>query len=86
MNYGVKNVNSISNLCRQEFTDYKLIQLEPKYFHDRNLRIDDQIFILGSGINQAGIHPTNFVPAESTSDAHQILDDFITKGEVIHES
>ena len=85
-NYGVENILSISELCRQEFDNYKLIQLDPNDFHDRNLRVDNQIFTLGSGTDQAGKYPTNFGPTESTPSAHQILDDLIAKGKIIHES
>jgi len=85
-NYGIENILSISELCRQEFDNYKLIQLDPNDFHDRNLRVDNQIFTLGPGTDQAGKYPTNFGPTESTPSAHKILDDLIAKGKIIHES
>lgn len=83
---GVDNVFSVSNLCHQEFSDYKLIQLDSKDFHDRNLRIDDKIFTLGPGTDIAGKFPTNFGPAESTPNAHKVFDDLIKKGIIIHSS
>ena len=84
--FGVDRINRVSDLCRQEFNDYKLIQLEQTDFHDRNLRIDEQIFTLGPGTNKAGTMPTNFGPADSSPQAIKILDDLIAKGKVIHES
>ena len=84
--FGVDRINRVSDLCRQEFNDYKLIQLEQTDFHDRNLRIDEQIFTLGPGTTKAGTFPTNFGPADSSPQAIKILDDLIAKGEVIHES
>ena len=52
--YGFKGVEDISNLVRQEYLDYRLIEVDPKLMHDRNLRIDDKIFTLGPGIDRAG--------------------------------
>ena len=52
--------------------------------HDRNLRIDERIFHLGTGASGAGQPPTNFCLADSTAAAHGILDQLITVGSVIH--
>ncbi len=84
--FGVDRINRVSDLCRQEFNDYKLIQLEQTDFHDRNLRIDEQIFTIGPGTAKAGTMPTNFGPADSSPQAIKILDDLIAIGKVIHES
>jgi len=84
--FGVDKINRVSDLCCQEFNDYKLIQLDRTDFHDRNLRVDEQVFILGPGTTKAGTVPTNFGPADSSPQAIKILDDLIAKGEVIHES
>jgi hypothetical protein len=84
--FGVNEIIDVSDLCRREFDDYKLIQLDPTDFHDRNLRIDEQIFTLGPGTTKAGTMPTNFGPADSSPQAIKILDDLIAKGKVIHES
>jgi hypothetical protein len=45
--YGVASVIAVSNLARQQFSDYQLIEVAPTDLHDRNLRVDDQIFSLG---------------------------------------
>jgi hypothetical protein len=82
--YGVEEVKFVSVLFSQEFKNYQLIQLDPEDFHDRNLRIDDKIFILGSGTDNAGKYPSNFGLSESTPEAHDILDELINKGKIIH--
>jgi hypothetical protein len=82
-NYGIVNVSSVSNLAAQEFTDFQLIECNPTELHDRNLRIDDDIFHLGPSMTQAGNKPTNFVPADSTPQAHKILDTILFKGRVV---
>lgn len=82
-NFGVANVRAVSALAVAEFADYQLIECHHTDLHDRNLRIDDQIFFLGPSINAAGTHPTNFSPTDSSAAAHAILDAIIAKGTVI---
>ena len=84
--YGISNVTQVSNLFRKEFTDYKLIEVEPNALHDRNLIIDDNIFTLGPSINQIGIKPTNFGPVDNKQEAETTLNNILEKGNVIHES
>jgi len=84
--YGVKGVEDISNLVRQEYSDYKLIEVDPKLMHDRNLRIDDTIFSLGPGVDQAGVAVTNFGPSDSSDAAHLAIDQIIQNGTVRHAS
>jgi hypothetical protein len=82
-NYGVDNIIEVSRLASQEFSDYQLIECQPVDMHERNLRIDDTIFLLGASINQAGKYPTSFAPGNSTANGHQSLDSILTKGKVI---
>lgn len=84
--YGIRGVGDISNLVRQEFSNYKLIEVEPRMMHDRNLRIDDNIFSLGPGIDRAGIAATNFGPSDSTDVGHSAIDAIINSGSVRQES
>jgi hypothetical protein len=84
--YGVQAVTTVSNLFKQEFTNYRLIQVPKKTIHDRNLRIDDQVFTLGIGATDAGRQPTHFGLVVNTVAANQTLDDIIAKGTVIHQS
>ena len=79
-------MTQVSNLFRKEFTDYKLIEVEPNALHDRNLIIDDNIFTLGPSINQIGIKPTNFGPVDNKQEAETTLNNILEKGNVIHES
>jgi hypothetical protein len=51
--------------------------------HDRNLRIDDAVFFLGTSIKDAGTQPTNFTPANSTPTGHAVLDGIMAKGTLI---
>jgi len=81
--FGVSNVRAVSALAGVEFSDYKLIECHHSDLHDRNLRIDDQVFFLGPSINAAGTHPTNFSPTDSSAAAHAVLDAIIAKGSVI---
>lgn len=83
---GIKAVHAISDLVRVEFADYQLIQTDPAHFHDRNLRVDDQVFSLGPGVDQAGMSLTNFGPAENSLQAHAQLDRITTLGTVVHRS
>ena len=84
--YGVRHVIHISDLARRQFPDYQLIQVKPSDLHDRNLRVDDQIFTLGPGVDRAGMCLTNFGPSDSSVEAHGKFDDIITKGKLIHAS
>ncbi|MCI0558427.1 MAG: hypothetical protein MN733_08020 [Nitrososphaera sp.] len=79
-NYGIANVILISKLAAQEFANYQLIECTPTDIHDRNLRIDDMIFFLGTSINDAGKYPMNFSPGDSTPNSHNILDKILEKG------
>ena len=82
-NYGVGAVSPVSILAAQEFTSFQLIQVNPSDLHDRNLRIDDQIFTLGPSVDRAGMALTNFGPTESTDNAHSEFDRIISIGRVI---
>ncbi len=84
--YGVKSVTPISNLVRQQFSDYQLIEVNPKVLHDRNLRVDDQIFSLGPGVDRAGMALTNFGPSDSSVDAQNEFDRILASGRIIHSS
>ena len=83
---GAKAVDAISQLVRVEFDDYQLIETDPSHFHDRNLRVDDQVFSLGPGVDRAGMSLTNFGPAENSSGANAQLDRVMTLGKVVHSS
>lgn len=82
--YGVSGVMAVSDLARQQFPDYALIEVQPERMHDRNLRVDDQVFTLGPGVDRAGIALTNFGPAENSDSVHAELDRLIVDGRVIH--
>jgi len=84
--YGVNGVAAVSALIRKEYSDYKLIEVTPDVLHDRNLRIDGNIFSLGPGAEGAGIKLTNFGPTDSSQQAHTELDKVINSGKIIHES
>lgn len=83
-NYGVQGVLAISELVRQEFSNYQLIQVAPVDMHDRNLRIDDQVFTLGTSAVDAGRQPTHFGAVDAS--AHTVLDGLLSKGTIIHHS
>lgn len=84
--YGFKGVEDISNLVRQEYSNYQLIEIDPKLMHDRNLRLDEMIFTLGPGIDRAGVAVTNYGPTDSSDTAHLALDQIIKDGTVKHSS
>ncbi len=81
--YGVSSIAAISRLASQEFSDLKLIEVSPSELHDRNLRVDTQIFTLGPGIDRAGMALTNFGPSDSTEYAHREFDRVISIGRVV---
>lgn len=81
--YGVTGVAAVSNLAQQQFADYQLIEVVPTDLHDRNLRVDDQIFSLGPGVDRAGMALTNFGPSDSSQTAHDQFDQIITNGRVV---
>lgn len=81
--FGVGNVLPVSKLAAGEFTNYQLIECLPADLHDRNLRIDDTVFFLGTSIKDAGTQPTNFSPADSTPAGHGVLDAIMAKGSVV---
>ena len=81
--YGVACVAAVSNLARQQFADYQLIEVASTDLHDRNLRVDDQIFSLGPGVDRAGVALTNFGPSDSSSKAHNEFDRLIASGRVV---
>jgi len=85
-NYGVQGVQTISELARQEFSNYQLIQVNPRDLHDRNLRVDNLTFTLGPGIDRAGLALTNFGPTDNSVQAIASFDEIIGLGNVIHRS
>jgi len=84
--FGVKGVLSVSELARNEFQNYQLIEVSYKDIHDRNLRVDDSVFTLGPSIDRAGMCLTNFGPSDNSSTALQHLNEIIGNGNVIHQS
>lgn len=84
--YGVQHVMPVSDLVRQEFKNYQLIQVNAADIHDRNLWVDDQNFTLGPGTARAGFALTNFGPADSSPKARQDLEAVIGRGMVVHQS
>jgi hypothetical protein len=81
--YGVSSVAALSRLASKEFYNLQLIEVSPSDLHDRNLRVDAQIFTLGPGVDRAGMALTNFGPSESTDDAHSEFDRIISAGRVV---
>lgn len=78
--YGVVMVEPLARLAAQEFADLQLLQCEVAHLHDRNLRVDDQVFYLGPSIDDAGRHPTNFGPSDSTAAGHAVIDSIMSRG------
>ena len=81
--HGVKSVLPTSNLFKKEFRNYKLIQVTKADIHDRNLRVDGQVFTLGTSAPDAGLQPTHF---GLVANADQKLDLIMSRGLVIGES
>lgn len=81
--YGVASVAAVSNVARQQFSNYQLIEVPATDLHDRNLRVDDQIFSLGPGVDRAGMALTNFGPSDSSLGAHDELDRIIMSGRIV---
>lgn len=81
--YGVASVLPVSRLASQEFSDYQLIQVTPNDLHDRNLRVDNNIFSLGPGVDRAGMALTNFGPADNSAEAHKVFDNIIADGRIV---
>jgi len=81
--YGVYSLAALSRLASQEFSNLQLLEVSPGELHDRNLRVDAQIFTLGPGVDRAGMALTNFGPSDSTEDAHREFDRIISTGRVV---
>jgi len=81
--YGVSSVAAVSRLAQQQFTNYRLIEVASTDLHDRNLRVDNQIFSLVPGIDRAGMALTDFGPSDGSSEAHEQFDQIIAEGRVI---
>lgn len=77
--FGIKGIIHVSNLFRQEFSHYQLVEVTASDIHDRFLRVDDNIFNLGPGVTAAGKSPTIFANVNNSAQEHQILDDVISK-------
>ncbi|WP_372724221.1 hypothetical protein [Novipirellula sp.] len=84
VNFGVQAISNVASLAAKEFGDFRLIEVSPRDMHDRNLRIDQKVFHLGTSTNDAGSKPTNFAVADSSNSANLILDDVIANGTVVH--
>lgn len=84
--FGIKGVLAVSEMVRNEFQNYQLIEVSHKDIHDRNLIVDDSIFTLGPGIDRAGMCLTNFGPSDNSSKAFSGFDDIIKNGKIIHKS
>jgi hypothetical protein len=83
---GVREVSAHSGLFRREWKNYQLLELAPSQFHDRNLRVDEQVFTLGPGVDRVGVTLTNFGPADSSAAAHVALDALLARAAVAERS
>jgi hypothetical protein len=84
--YGVIHLLPVATLAKAEFPNFHLIQVDQKDMHGRKLRIDDQVFLIDSGITPGGKpqpYPNEFAPADSTQAGHDALDDLIRNGTVV---
>jgi hypothetical protein len=80
-NSGTRALAAAARLAAGEFRDFQLVECTPEAMHDRNLRVDDQIFFLGPSLKDVGRYLTNFAPAASSTDANRVLDDLIASGQ-----
>jgi hypothetical protein len=80
----VKAVEAISALACKEFAKYRLVEVAPIHFHDRNLIVDGQAFTLGPGVDRAGLALTNFGPSDSSAGAIGEFDRIIAAGRLVH--
>lgn len=78
--YGVTAISPIAALAQREFSDFNVIEVTASAIHDRNLRIDDQLFTLGPGVDAAGLALTNFGPSDSSIEALEGFDSLISSG------
>ena len=81
--YGATAVAAVSRLAALEFSMLRLIEVTPNELHDRNLRVDEQNFTLGQGVDRAGMALTNFGPTDSTEVAHLELNRIISNGRIV---
>lgn len=84
--YGVVHLEPVARLAKAELQSFQLVEVDPKNMHDRKLRIDDQIFVIGSGITLGAKHPEHaneFAPADSSPKGHAELDALIRSGTLI---
>jgi len=84
--YGIEGVRAVSSVFKQEFKNYQLVELPQSEFHGRQLRIDEQVFLLDASTSDAGKYPTAFGPIANAVEANRIVDDLILKGKVIDKS
>lgn len=84
--YGTSGVRAVSDLAKNEFLDYKLIEVTHAELHDRNLIVDTNVFSLGPGTDRAGFALTNFGPSDSSQTAQKEFERIIGGGTVIHQS
>jgi hypothetical protein len=84
--HGVTHLHPVAILAKAEFRAFELIEVSPKNMHDRKLRVDDQIFVIGSGVSTGGKPPeyaNEFAPADSSPTGHAEFDAVIASGTVV---
>jgi hypothetical protein len=84
--FGTSGVRAVSEIARQEFHDYQLIEVKPGELHDRNLIVDSTVFSLGPGVDRAGFALTNFGPSDSSAMAQAEFARIIGVGTIVHQS
>ncbi|MGI8586277.1 MAG: hypothetical protein ACR2M0_01130 [Chloroflexia bacterium] len=84
--FGVAGIDAVSQLFRQEFKNYRLLELDRRKFHGRQLRIDDQVFMLDASTADAGLTPTSFGPYSDQVVANRVVDKLMSSARLIHRS
>ncbi len=78
----VDKLISIAQYAKTEYPELQMVQVSPSDMHDRNIRVDDNIFVLGNGIDSIGKRPMNFGISGNSAADHFELDTIIKSGTV----
>lgn len=74
----IKHVIDQAKLAYVEFDKFRLLKYPNEKSHDRNLRVDDNIFNLGGSVKDLAVKSYyNFTVADSTQTGHDFIDDII---------
>jgi hypothetical protein len=82
--FGCAHLEPYARIAKTQYPNLQLIQVDPKHFHKRAIRVDELIFVIDQSIGDLSLKDSAHMSAPTKAKpAHEELDALIVLGQVI---